>query len=1229
MSKGHEKHAVRICPKTGRRIEPHRRHWWAPWVLPFIGLASLVWFLIRVIPKPSRATYPCQRLAAPLASTFVIWLTGLAASTLAYRRARYLFAQSRYVLACLFLLASVGALWWSLGIDGRGAGAAFVPSDPPNSPIGVGKGIHPGRVVWVHDPESTSWNGTTGAWWDDANVNQQVVDTMVSQSLRALTGASGDAAAWDALFRHFNHTRNLGDLGYQPGEKVVIKINMNQDSGGTWNSRAGMPSPQMIHSLLEQLIHVAGVPGSAITLYDASRYIGDPIYNKVRGNPDPEFQSVQFVCNATRNGRTAATQDLAHPIRFADPSVPGGGRAYPPRVVTEAKYLINMALLRAHSLFGVTFCGKNHFGSIYWPGNGGWTPQPLHNFGSRDQAMGSYNCLVDLTGHAQLGGKTLLCLIDGLYAARNQSAEVIRFASFGDDWTSSLLLSQDPIAIDSVALDFVRNESRATDCTGRGVDNYLHEGALADNPPSGVFYDPEGDGTRLESLGVHEHWNNAVDKKYSRNLGAAEGIELVVPSRAVADGPVQNHTQGIRYSYIRHAIEEAMDGDVIVAAPGTYHETVIFGGKAITVRSQNPNDLGVVAATIIDGGAEAVSFIHGEDGNSVLAGFTAAGATRGIYCSGAAPTILNCRILENVEAGVKLWEGSDPVLVNCIIAGNGGAGVEMWAAKTGRTVTHNFATIDHCTIVGNRGGAIDGGKPVVTNSIVRSNSPDGKKPQIAGDAPTVTYSNVEGGHDGTGNIDVDPKFVESGEWINVGAPTASWARGNYHLLADSPCVDAGDPAFMMNVTRTDIDGHARISGGRTDIGCDEVPQPIYVTWLGHASVKIAWKDIAIYVDPYRLTVNPQDADLILISHSHGDHYSPADIARVRDAQTQFVGAADVVTTYGSGQSLAPGQTLDVAGVRVTGVAAYNTNKTNHPKANHWLGFIIEIGGNRIYCAGDTDLTPELKAVTDIDVAFLPAGGTYTMNATEAAEATKYIQPTLAIPYHWGTSVGTLADAQHFAQLAACNVKVLTAGQTVTSEDWSGDFTFVAHWKLDETQGARASDSAGNYDGTLVGGPVWQPTAGRIDGAIQFDGVDDFITTASVLNPSEGVFSIFAWVKDGAPGQTILAQIGGESWLLADASGALATQLKQSGRGGKDLVSAGTITDGQWRRVGLTWDGSARTLYVDDVEVARDTQAGLGGLAAGLRIGGGPSAEPDSFWSGWIDDIRIYTRVIVP
>jgi L-ascorbate metabolism protein UlaG (beta-lactamase superfamily) len=409
-----------------------------------------------------------------------------------------------------------------------------------------------------------------------------------------------------------------------------------------------------------------------------------------------------------------------------------------------------------------------------------------------------------------------------------------------------------------------------------------------------------------------------------------------------------------------------------------------------------------------------------------------------------------------------------------------------------------------------------------------------------------------------------------------------------------------------------------------------IPAPILITWIGHASVRIAWEAKAVYVDPRKIVGTPQDATLVLVTHSHSDHYSPTDIAKVVQPGTRFLGPADVVKAYGSGQVILPGQTMEVAGLTVTGVAAYNLVTSNHPKANNWLGFAIQFGVRRIYVAGDTDLTPEMKALTNIDVAFLPAGGTYTFDAAGAAEATKYLKPLLAIPYHWGEIVGTLADAQRFATLAACNVKVMANGETLTSDDWQKDFSVAAWWKLDETQGTLANDSVGSFDGTLAGGPLWLPTGGKAGGALQLDGVDDCIKTPFILNPAEGPFSLFAWVKGGGPGQVIFSQAGGANWLMADSTaGALLTQLRASGRSSNDLASAQAVTDGQWHRTGLTWDGANRVLLVDDVEVARDSQGTPASSAGGLYIGAGSTLASGTFWSGLIDDVRLYNRAVTP
>jgi len=152
----------------------------------------------------------------------------------------------------------------------------------------------------------------------------------------------------------------------------------------------------------------------------------------------------------------------------------------------------------------------------------------------------------------------------------------------------------------------------------------------------------------------------------------------------------------------------------------------------------------------------------------------------------------------------------------------------------------------------------------------------------------------------------------------------------------------------------------------------------------------------------------------------------------------------------------------------------------------------------------------------------------------------------------------------------------------------------------------------------------------VDGALQLDGVDDCAITGSISNLTEGPFSVFTWVKGGAPGQAVLSQMGGARWLCADPSeGNLMTELKGTGRGSTELLSKAVITDGNWHRIGLVWDGSHRTLYVDDVAVAEDAQTNLGGSESGLYIGTGRAMEQGSFWSGLIDEVRIYNRAVSP
>jgi hypothetical protein len=186
-----------------------------------------------------------------------------------------------------------------------------------------------------------------------------------------------------------------------------------------------------------------------------------------------------------------------------------------------------------------------------------------------------------------------------------------------------------------------------------------------------------------------------------------------------------------------------------------------------------------------------------------------------------------------------------------------------------------------------------------------------------------------------------------------------------------------------------------------------------------------------------------------------------------------------------------------------------------------------------------------------------------------------------------------------------------------------DPRIVAYWKLDEASGMIAADSAGTNNGMLIGAPSWQPTGGKIGGALKFDGGMRFVMVPSVCDPSAGPFSAFLWVKGGAPGQVLLSQAGGTNWLRAAPDGSLMTELNAP------LPSQVVITDGTWHRIGLVWDGTNRSLYVDNAEVAADTQTSLAPSTGGMYIGAASIPTPGTFWSGLIDDVRIYDRAVKP
>ncbi|MDX2429371.1 MAG: DUF362 domain-containing protein, partial [Bacteroides sp.] len=398
------------------------------WGLYLIGFISLAWFLIRVIPKPSRAAYPCQRAAFPLASAFVLWIGGILTTSLLFKKARAKFAEAKYLVAGLLIIISAissfliiaPANFKSLSAETLSIQDEFIPIDAPNDPMGIGRGIFPGRVVWSYDSTATSWSGESDFWWSDTSTDSAVVKDMLSRSILSLTGTASDSAAWDSIFRYYNRTHDKGDIAYSQGEKIAIKINMNMMKSHDQENNSISVSPQLIHSLLKQLVYHANVPASAITFYDISRYIPDIIYLRCK----EEFPDVHFIDGSGKNGREAFSLDTNTEISWSDTLVIGE-KTYLPSFVSEADYIISLANLKGHTLAGVTMCAKNHFGTYLsalksnGPMDAGVHPfiatgDNAPTFGTK-RDMGTYNALVDIMGHKHLGEKTLLFVIDALY----------------------------------------------------------------------------------------------------------------------------------------------------------------------------------------------------------------------------------------------------------------------------------------------------------------------------------------------------------------------------------------------------------------------------------------------------------------------------------------------------------------------------------------------------------------------------------------------------------------------------------------------------------------------------------------------------------------------------------------------------------------------------------------------------------------------------------------------
>jgi len=558
-----EKGLFRVCGRTGKVVGFNRNWRLFNWLFPLAGLLALVWYLARVIPKPSRASYPCQRAALPMALGGLTYFLSLFGVVAAWRHGRKFMRQARFALAAVCLVV---ALVCAAVVIRQNETNAAASTDTPNAPIGIARGINPGRVVWSYDPAACLWSGNKDGthWWDSNRVNQARVDAMLSSALRSLTSTTNDADAWDALFRSFNQRRGNGNTSYaqSPRKAIAIKINQNPCNANNTNNyalNAVTPSagdeysitgnPHLILALIKQLVAVQ-VAQTNIIVLDASglnrgwggpRTIGDNIYQYIH----PLYPGVRFVDGVGLQGRVLATwpstNNVVYPLNASGESTTRGLMIC--RQILEAGFFINMAIMKSHG-DGPTLCGKNHYGSVSGQRHG-----PIYGNASPTY----YSNLIPPMGHPELGEKTLLFMIDALYGASSPNTYPTKWkmTPFSNAWPGSVLVSQDGVAIDSVGFDFLNAEWGMP----QNTDYYLHEAAYVPGANglkrSGVAYRPNAASSAfVGSLGTQEHWNNSTNKQYSRNLGSGNGIELVklmpgVPSVSLVGPGVGPFTAGM------------------------------------------------------------------------------------------------------------------------------------------------------------------------------------------------------------------------------------------------------------------------------------------------------------------------------------------------------------------------------------------------------------------------------------------------------------------------------------------------------------------------------------------------------------------------------------------------------------------------------------------------------------------------------------------------------------
>lgn len=434
-----------------------------------------------------------------------------------------------------------------------------------NQPIGKARGIYPGRVVMTRYPEVCRWKGRWNVeedqWFLPENTDLEKCSEMMSVTLRRLTGAKSDKEAWRKIFKYYYQQRfGKKDGAYKPGEVVAVKVNLNNAKAREKQSNMSDEAPQVILSMVRQLVKAAGVRPQDIIIYDGRRPIAAETLRLVWG----EYPDVKFVQDDPGvrkyqpvNPKTGDYSLLQKPnwIRAIDYSAGKfDGARLIPRQVYDATYIVNLAMLKLHSYpfnymelgdegqTAVTMTAKNHAGSVR-------APWEMHHFlnTQQDGKPHAYSPLVDLNASPNLGAKTILYMLDGLYCGRKHASFPLHFpnAPFynrmepyeNTDWPASLLASLDEVALESVGLDLLYAQSINNTEPGfynvprilvrNQASDYLLEMADPQHAPSGTKYIQGG--KPVESLGVFEHWDSPETMRYSRNLDRkhGKGIEFI------------------------------------------------------------------------------------------------------------------------------------------------------------------------------------------------------------------------------------------------------------------------------------------------------------------------------------------------------------------------------------------------------------------------------------------------------------------------------------------------------------------------------------------------------------------------------------------------------------------------------------------------------------------------------------------------------------------------------